>query len=321
MKLLDSFYKKDIRALSKIISAIENNQNGVQDILGELFPKSAQAIRIGITGPPGAGKSTLVNGLAHLFLKNQKRVGILAVDPTSPFTGGALLGDRVRMHEFPTTGEVYFRSMATRGARGGLSAATDNAAVAAAAFGYDIVLIETVGVGQIEIDIIDTCDVVVVVLVPESGDSVQTMKAGLMEIGDIFVVNKADRPGSDKMVAELRYAVRNWKRTDKTWDTPVIGTEASSGKNVDKLYETIIRFVEHTRSTGRFAARRREQISKKILAVLQNRVKKEFLDHFEADAGLEAVVDDIMKGTGNPYLAGEELFRKFEKTKSQRVKP
>ncbi len=316
MNLLDSFYKKDIRSLSKIISAIENNQNGVQDILGELFQKASKAVRIGITGPPGAGKSTLVNGLVHQFLKGEKKVGILAVDPTSPFTGGALLGDRVRMHEFPTTGEVYFRSMATRGARGGLSSATDSAATVAAAFGYDIVLIETVGVGQIEIDIIDACDVVVVVLVPESGDSVQTMKAGLMEIGDIFVVNKADRPGSDKMVAELRYAVRNWKRADKTWDTPVIATEAANSKNVDKLYETINKFIEHSRTAGRFESRRRAQISKKILAVLQDRFKKEFLDHFEAGAELEEAVQDIMKGKTNPYLAGEELYRKFENQKS-----
>ncbi len=321
MKLLGSFYKKDVRALSKIISAIENNQNGVQEILGELFPKSATAIRIGITGPPGAGKSTLVNGLAHQFLKDQKKIGILAVDPTSPFTGGALLGDRVRMHEFPTTGEIYFRSMATRGARGGLSAATDNAAVALGAFGYDIVLIETVGVGQIEIDIIDACDVVVVVLVPESGDSVQTMKAGLMEIGNIFVVNKADRPGSDKMVAELRYAVRNWKRSDKSWDIPVIATEATHDKNIDKLFEAINRYIEHAQTTGSFESHRREQISRKILNVLESRFKKEFLDHFDAAAGLEAVVNDIMKGNSNPYLAGDKLYHKFEIQKTQRVKP
>lgn len=313
MKLLERFYQKDIRALSKIISAIENNQNGVQNILGELFPKAASAIRIGITGPPGAGKSTLVSGLTHQFLKYQKKAGILAVDPTSPFTGGALLGDRVRMHEFPTTGEVYFRSMATRGASGGLSAATDNAAVAVGAFGFDIVLIETVGVGQIEIDIIDACDVVVVVLVPESGDSVQTMKAGLMEIGDIFVVNKADRPGSDKMAAELRYAVKNWKRPDKGWDTPVLATEGTTGKNIDKLFESIHQYLGHARATGRFESHRRDQISKKVLSVMQNRFKKEFFDHFDANAGLEKAVDEIVKGKSNPYVAGEELYGKFEK--------
>jgi len=319
MSLLDKFNQKDIRALSKIISAIEDNQIGVQKILGELYPKAGSAVRIGITGPPGAGKSTLVNGLAHLFLKHGKKVGVLAVDPTSPFTGGALLGDRVRMHEFPTTGEIYFRSMATRGARGGLSAATDNAAVAVGAFGYDIVLIETVGVGQIEIDIIDTCDVVVVVLVPESGDSIQTMKAGLMEIGDIFVVNKADRPGSDKMVAELRYGIGNWKHTNKSWPAPVIATEATHDKNVDKLFEVIGQFVEHLKTSGRFEAHRREQISKKVLSVLQARFKREFLDHVDADTRLEAVVDDIMSGKSNPYLAGEELYKKFEKQKTLRV--
>jgi LAO/AO transport system kinase len=147
------------------------------------------------------------------------------------------------------------------------------------------------------------------------------MKAGLMEIGDIFVVNKADRPGSDKMVAELRYAVRNWKRIDKSWDTPVIATEATTGKNIEKLAESINKFITHTQSTGRFESHRRDQISKKILAVLQNRFKKEFFDHFDAEPGLEAVVNDIMKGDTNPYLAGEELYRKFEKQKSQRVKP
>ncbi len=321
MKLLERFNRQDVRALSKIISAIEDHQNGIQKVLGELYPQAGAAIRIGITGPPGAGKSTLVNGLTHQLLKNQKKVGILAVDPTSPFTGGALLGDRVRMHEFPTTGEVYFRSMATRGARGGLSAATDNAAVALGAFGYDTVLIETVGVGQIEIDIIDACDVVVVVLVPESGDSVQTMKAGLMEIGDIFVVNKADRPGSDKMVAELRYAVRNWKRADQSWDTPVIATEATHDKNLDKLYEAINRYIGHVQGSARFESHRREQIAKKVMAVLQGRFKKEFFDHFNAEVGLDTVVNDIMTGKTNPYRAGEELYHKFEKQKTPSVQP
>jgi LAO/AO transport system kinase len=206
--------------------------------------------------------------------------------------------------------------MATRGARGGLSAATDNAAVALGAFGYDVVLIETVGVGQIEIDIIDACDIVVVVLVPESGDSVQTMKAGLIEIGDIFVVNKSDRPGSDKMVAELRYAVKNWKRTDKSWDTPVIATEGTTGKNVEKLYEFINQFIIQSQKSGRLERHRREQLSKKILTLMQSRFKREFLDHFEANAGLEKVVEEIIKGNSNPYLAGDELYRKFERARA-----
>ena len=318
MSLLERFNDGDVRALSKIISAVENNQNGIQKILGELYPKAFSSIRIGITGPPGAGKSTIVNGLAHQYLKSNKKVGILAVDPTSPFTGGALLGDRVRMHEFPNTNEVYFRSMATRGARGGLSAATDNAAVALAAFGYDIILIETVGVGQIEIDVIDACDVVVVILVPESGDSIQTMKAGLMEIGNIFVVNKADRPGSDKMVAELRYGVRNWKRDIKGWDTPVIATEATSGKNLDKLFEAISRYLEHAKNSGALLTHRRQQVYKRVMAVLQNRFKKEFLDHFENDKGLDKIVESIMAGKSNPFLAGEELYEQFGKSSPMR---
>lgn len=312
MAVLERFNKGDIRALARLISAIENHVNGVQKTLGELYPKAGGAVRLGVTGPPGAGKSTLVNGLAHRFLEDKKRIGILAVDPSSPFTGGALLGDRVRMHEFPTNGEVYFRSMATRGASGGLAAATDNAAVALAAFGYDMVLIETVGVGQIELDVIDACDVVLVVLVPESGDAVQTMKAGLMEIGDIFVVNKSDRPGAERMVAELEYAIDTWKRADTERKAPVIATEAVKEKNIDKLYEAINSFIQYARGSGRFETHRRERVSKKVLSVLQNRFKEEFLNRIGTDKRLEELVDDIISGKSNPYAVGEELYQHFQ---------
>ncbi|MCH9023793.1 MAG: methylmalonyl Co-A mutase-associated GTPase MeaB [candidate division Zixibacteria bacterium] len=311
MVSLDKFYDGNVRALSQLISAIEYQQNGVHKTLGEIFPKAAGSLKIGITGPPGAGKSTLVNSLAHQFIDSGSKVGILAVDPTSPFTGGALLGDRVRMNEFPIDGRVYFRSMATRGSSGGLSAATDNATLALGAFGYDIILIETVGVGQVELDIIDSCDAVIVVLVPESGDSVQTMKAGLMEIGDVFVVNKCDRPGSDRMAADLRYAIDSWKRQDEGWKAPVVCTEAINGKNLDQLFETVQTFVKYSKDSGRFVSQRRQQISKKIMSLLQSRFRQEFLDQIDSGEKIESYLDDIVSGKSDPFAAGEKLYQQF----------
>ena len=313
MVSLDKFYNGNVRALSQLISAIEYQQNGVHKTLGEIFPKAAGSLKIGITGPPGAGKSTLLNSLAHQFIDSGSKVGILAVDPTSPFTGGALLGDRVRMNEFPIDGRVYFRSMATRGSSGGLSAATDNATLALGAFGYDIILIETVGVGQVELDIIDSCDAVIVVLVPESGDSVQTMKAGLMEIGDVFVVNKSDRPGSDRMAAELGYAIDSWKRLDEGWNAPVVCTEAINGKNLDKLFEAVQTFVKYSKDSGRFGKQRRRQISKKIMSLLQSRFKQEFLEQIDTGEKLESYIDEIVGGKSNPFAVGEKLYQKFHK--------
>ncbi len=312
MVSLEKFYNGNVRALSQLISAIEYQQNGIHKTLGEIFPKAAGSTKIGITGPPGAGKSTLVNSLVHKFIDSGSKVGILAVDPTSPFTGGALLGDRVRMNEFPIDGRVYFRSMATRGSSGGLSAATDNATLALGAFGYDIILIETVGVGQVELDIIDSCDAVIVVLVPESGDSVQTMKAGLMEIGDIFVVNKCDRPGSDRMAADLRYAIDSWQRLDQDWNAPVVCTEAINGKNLDKLFESVQTFIKYSKDSGRFVTQRRSQISKKIMSLLQSRFRQEFLDQINTGAKIETFIDEIVSGKSDPFAAGEKLYRQFK---------
>ncbi len=311
MVSLDKFYKGNIRALSQLISAIEYQQNGVHKTLGEIFPKAASSIKIGITGPPGAGKSTLVNSLAHQFIDSGSKVGILAVDPTSPFTGGALLGDRVRMNEFPIDGRVYFRSMATRGSSGGLSAATDDAAVALGAFGFDIIIIETVGVGQIELDVIDACDAVLVVVVPESGDSVQTMKAGLMEIGNIFVVNKSDRSGADRMAAEIRYAIDTWKKIDTEWEIPVVNTDATSGKNLDKLFESINKYINYIKDSGKLDVKRFDQVSKKILFVIQNRFAREFSDYVSSDINIDSIVEDIVKGSANPYDAAEEIYSRL----------
>lgn len=311
MTILETFEQGDIRALSRVVSYVENETDRFQDVLARLYPKVGRALRIGITGPPGSGKSTLVNALTHEFLRESKRIGIIAVDPTSPFTGGALLGDRVRMNEFPSDGRVYFRSMATRGATGGLAAATDNVTVVYDAFGFDITLIETVGVGQVELDIIDTCDVVVVVLVPESGDSVQTMKAGLMEIADIFCVNKSDRPGAERIAAELHMAVDTRKKIPGAWALPVISTEAVNKKNIDKLYLKIADFVTFIQKNGQFERHRREQLKLKLLQIVKQRFHRELLDHLTVDSELDQIADEIRSGRTNPYAAGEKLYQRF----------
>lgn len=311
MAIVDSLLQGDIRALSRVISQVENRADGYQEILARLYKDVGKALRIGITGPPGSGKSTIVNALTHLFLADQKKVGIIAVDPSSPFTGGALLGDRVRMNEFPFDGRVYFRSMATRGASGGLASATDNVTVVYDAFGFDVTLIETVGVGQVELDIIDTCDVVVVVIVPESGDSVQTMKAGLMEIADIFCVNKSDRPGSERIAAELQQAMDVKKKLAGAWVVPVIATEATSKKNIDKLYSKIGEFAAFCHANGHFEKHRSEQIKQKVLNLVRSRFQREFLDHLTSESVLESMLDDIRSGRTNPYAVSEQFYQQF----------
>lgn len=313
MTLFESFQQGDIRALSRLVSHVENRADGYQKLLEKMYAKVGRALRVGITGPPGSGKSTLVNLLTHEFIARQQRVGIIAVDPSSPFTGGALLGDRVRMNEFPSDGRVYFRSMATRGATGGLAAATDNVTIVYDAFGFDITLIETVGVGQVELDIIDTCDVVVVVIVPESGDAVQTMKAGLMEIADIFCVNKSDRPGAERIAAELRMAMETRKRIEGAWAPSVIATEAVNRKGIDRLHNEIHRFVDFARSSGQFEKHRREQVRRKILSVLKARFQQEFLDKLASEGHVDEAIEKILNGTDNPYRIGDRLYQQFTK--------
>jgi len=311
MSALDRFFEGDIRALSRVISFIENREDGYRDLLGVLYEKAGKSLRIGITGPPGAGKSTIVSGLAHQFLNDNKKVGVVAVDPTSPFTGGALLGDRVRMNQFPTGGEFYFRSMATRGATGGLAAATGNVTVALDAFGFDITLIETVGVGQVELDIIDACDTVVVAVVPESGDAVQTMKAGLMEIADIFVVNKSDRPGAEKLVVDLKQMLQSKPADKEGWKIPIISTVAVDGKNIDLLHKKISEHIASIQASGRFDSHRREQIKKKILSIMRFQFQREVLEQMGKDVDFEAIIDAIMEGKINPFKVASELLDRY----------
>lgn len=304
---------RDIRTLSRLITQIENELGDWQSKLAAMYQQSGKSIRIGITGPPGAGKSTIVNAMTHLYLSAGSDVAIVAVDPSSPFTGGALLGDRVRMNEFPTDGKVFFRSMATRGARGGLAASTSNVTVVYDAFGFDITLIETVGVGQVELDIIDACDVVVVVLVPESGDSVQTMKAGLMEVGDIFLINKADRPGAERLAAELKLTLDVRKEKPGGWRPLIIPTEATSKKNVDQVVTGIAEYLTWAHSNGEFDRHRKAQIERMILSSVRGRFERDFLDKIGGTEALREAVESVHVRKVDPWGAADTLFATYQR--------
>ncbi|MFH2036833.1 MAG: methylmalonyl Co-A mutase-associated GTPase MeaB [Candidatus Zixiibacteriota bacterium] len=308
MTVLERFLEGDQSALSRIISFIEDREDGYRELLSKLYRRNGTALKIGFTGPPGAGKSSLVNNCAKFFANNGHKVAVIAVDPSSPFTGGALLGDRVRLTDLPMDGTVYIRSMATRGSSGGLAATTNSVAVALDAFGFDYILIETVGVGQVELDIVDTCDAVCVVLVPESGDAIQALKAGLMEIANIFVVNKADRPGSDNFMAQLNM-ILDIKRDKSDWELPIIDTIAIKNINTDKLIDLISQYLDYKKRTGLFDTHRRQQIEKKIYNILQDQITVHIRNKLGQVVDLTDIVNDIYLGNTDPYTAAEKLIQ------------
>jgi LAO/AO transport system kinase len=307
MSLLERFYAGDSVALARVISHIENRGPDTDRILAELYPKTGKAFSIGITGPPGAGKSTIVDKLCAFYLARGQTVGIIAVDPTSPFTGGALLGDRIRMQDLALHKDVFIRSMASRGSTGGIAFATSEVIKALDAFGKDIILVETVGVGQVELDVAEACDTTIVVLMPESGDSIQAMKAGLMEIADIFCVNKADREGANRIVSELNMIV-DVKRGKTGHELPVVATQAVNNVGIDQLLAKIDAEYERLKTGESFEKHRKKTIRYDILKTIEHRFKTRLRDEILPDDRLEAFVDDVYEGKGNPYDIAQRLI-------------
>jgi LAO/AO transport system kinase len=335
-ELLERFRAGQRGALARVISIVENQRPGFQTVLHELHAGAGVvgARLIGITGPPGAGKSTLTSALIQRMRARGETVAVIAVDPTSPYTGGALLGDRIRMSEVAQDEGVFIRSMATRGALGGLAAATREVIDVVTVFGYDVVLVETVGVGQSELDIAAAADSTIVVLVPESGDSIQTMKAGLMEAADLFVINKADRPGAPRLARDVEmmlhlrlgdamknipahHGVRLGARArsgpapapNAGWSIPVLLTTAETGDGVDELMGSLDSHAEWLESSGELARRRRSRLEERVRDVVKQRLLLRAWREVQGEEILESSLPALESGEATPYEVAARIVR------------
>src|SRR2546428_9251531 len=303
--LVERMLAGDQRALAQLMSHVERHSAEVPGIMRRIAPALGGGHCVGITGPPGAGKSTITDKLTAVARQQGKTVGIIAVDPTSPFSGGAILGDRIRMQQQYLDAGVFIRSMATRGSHGGLPQAAQGFRKLLDAFGKDLIIIETVGVGQTELDIVETADTIVVVLVPESGDTIQTMKAGIMEIADLFVINKADRDGADRLRRELRMLVHMHPRYD-WWDIPVLATQADKNVGIVELYDTIAQHRQTLAATGQLLIRRRQHRRQELLGLLQERLMGMLVAQLEQHKEWRTPNEQVQEGLIDPYTAVEQ---------------
>lgn len=312
MSLLEQFWKGEHKALASLISYVENQEEDYQKLLSAVYSKTGRAYKIGITGPPGVGKSSLVDKLTLKFCQNGAKVGIIAVDPTSPFSGGAFLGDRIRMHSLVGKKEVFIRSMASRGGEGGLAKSTFEVALVLDAFGQDFIILETVGVGQMEIEVAHQADTKVVVLTPESGDSIQALKAGLIEIGDIFVINKADREGAPKAVAHLNM-ILDIKRHQEKWHYPVLSTSAVYEKGISELQTAILEHKKFLSSNMLLEKNRKQQIKNELKKILESNLKQILEEKMGDSFNWEESVEKIYSRKEDPYSWSEKIFKALKK--------
>ena len=308
MSLAKRILQGDIRAASRLMRDIDDRVPSALESLKDLYPNTGRAYIIGITGPPGSGKSTLVDKMIDILRKDRKSVGIVAVDPTSPFSGGAILGDRIRMQRHATDEGVFIRSLATRGCLGGLTRSTQDIINVMDAMGKDIILVETVGVGQDEVEVVNTAHTSIVVLVPGLGDDIQAIKAGIIEIGDLFVINKSDREGADKMERDLRMVLEMGRRRDDSWEPLIYKTEAISGKGVFELVYGIYRHKQALEQSQGLEKKLRERTKTTFLEILRTEVMSRFIEKMEKEGEWDKIIDDLMYRRIDPYSMAERVM-------------
>ena len=311
-ELSSKVLKGDIRSIARLITLVENDLPDAIDEMKKIHSHTGKAHVVGITGVMGSGKSSLIFELAYLYRKQGKRVGVIAVDPTSPFSGGALLGDRVRMMDLSTDDGVFIRSMGTRGMLGGLTSAVYDVVEILDASGKDIILVETVGVGQAEVDVIKLADTTLVVLVPGLGDAIQTIKAGIMEIADIYIVNKADRPGVEQAVAEVESLI-DIACSEKDRKTPVLTTISKQGKGIIDLIKEIEDHKKYLQKTKMFDVKRRKRYEAELVEIIRKRLMNFIFDESTFKGKVESLIDQISKKEVDPYTAAEEILGKILK--------
>ena len=307
-ELTEKLLAGDKRALARAISLVENDDPEGWALVREVYPRTGKAAVVGFTGPPGVGKSTLIGALITQYRQRDRQVAVLSIDPSSPFTKGALLGDRIRLTEHFLDSGVFIRSMANRGALGGLSEACLQAALLMDASGKDVVLLETVGVGQAEVDIIDHADTVVLALMPGSGDSIQALKAGVMEIPDVIVVNKSDHPLTDTMIREIRGVLSLGPQHG--WRVPIVKTEASRDEGIEELAQAIESHREHIESEGTLAERRRRNLMNEVLALAAGRLRRQLEESLHDDESVRELLDEVVARRLDPSSAATRLLER-----------